>query len=180
MQGQEVKTVEKELNTARNSGEYSDTQPSFDVDRVAKELDNVFSKVYKDHLQKTEANKQQHLQALENISKNKISEFRAIILNDVLPNIKDALIAEIEKGREVIHLPDSREISISNTDHPKVSDVIKSLHMQKKAMLVGPAGTGKTYMIADIATKLELPFYKYSCSRDSSVHDLLGYKQPTS
>jgi MoxR-like ATPase len=31
-----------------------------------------------------------------------------------------------------------------------------------------------------IAERMKLPFYKYSCSRDSSVHDLIGYKQPTS
>lgn len=40
--------------------------------------------------------------------------------------------------------------------------------------------TGKTYMGASIAQKLNLQFRKYSCSRDSSVHDLLGYKQPRS
>lgn len=40
--------------------------------------------------------------------------------------------------------------------------------------------TGKTYMIGQVAERLKLPFYKYSCSRDSSVHDLLGYKQPKS
>lgn len=40
--------------------------------------------------------------------------------------------------------------------------------------------TGKTTMIGHVAERLKLPFYKYSCSRDSSVHDLLGYKQPKS
>ncbi len=40
--------------------------------------------------------------------------------------------------------------------------------------------TGKTTMIGHLAANLNLPFYKYSCSRDSSVHDLLGYKQPKS
>lgn len=46
--------------------------------------------------------------------------------------------------------------------------------------MVGPAGTGKTTIGSQIAEKMRLPFYKYSCSRDSSVFDLLGYKQPTS
>ena len=35
-------------------------------------------------------------------------------------------------------------------------------------------------MVGQVADRLKLPFYKYSCSRDSSVHDLLGYKQPKS
>ena len=35
-------------------------------------------------------------------------------------------------------------------------------------------------MAAQMASKLGLRFFKYSCSRDSSVHDLLGYKQPRS
>ena len=35
-------------------------------------------------------------------------------------------------------------------------------------------------MIEHMAERMNKPFYKYSCSRDSSVHDLIGYKQPAS
>jgi MoxR-like ATPase len=93
---------------------------------------------------------------------------------------KELFLAELRKGRTTIVLPSAIEINIAATDHPAMESVVKSLATHRKAMLVGPAGTGKTYMVADAATKLNLPFYKYSCSRDSSVHDLLGYKQPTS
>ena len=35
-------------------------------------------------------------------------------------------------------------------------------------------------MSEQFASKMNLPFYKYSASRDASVHDLIGYKQPRS
>lgn len=99
---------------------------------------------------------------------------------EVVTSIKDDLIAEINKGRTEIYINDVLTITTTHLDHPEYENVLQSLYIFKKSMLVGPAGTGKTYMIADMAIKMGLPFYKYSCSRDSSVHDLLGYKQPTS
>lgn len=149
--------------------------PKFDFERLATEIDGMFQSKLVEAKSKHDVITRGFNTALEsnfNTYKNKVHE--------IFPSIKDSLIAEIQRGHTTIVLPDHREIAITATDHPKLKDVILSLEMQRKAMLVGPAGTGKTYMIGQVADRLDLPFYKYSCSRDSSVHDLIGYKQPTS
>jgi len=167
-----------EVARAREEGKYSGA-PEFDVDRVAKELDGVFQSVLTGKIS-----------TLDNEAKVRVSKFEEELdvalkvygkeIQTIFPEIKQRLLDEVIKGRAVIVLPDSAEVAISHMDHPEMENVVKSLHLHNKAMLVGPAGTGKTTMIGHIAERKGLPFYKYSCSRDSSVHDLLGYKQPAS
>ena len=93
---------------------------------------------------------------------------------------KEDLLRELRSARTVINIPERASINVSHDDHPQFQEVLTTLLTFHKVMLVGKAGTGKTYMSEQFAERLELPFYKYSCSRDSSVHDLLGYKQPRS
>ena len=153
--------------------------PEFDYDRLAKEIDTIFQDKYKRASRNLEDTTSQILAKRD-------KEFEAIIkekknaVRNILSNIREELIAEVAKGRTTIVLPSTQEINITHTDHPKMEAVVQSLSLFNKAMLVGPAGTGKTYMTAQVAERMNLPFYKYSCSRDSSVHDLLGYKQPAS
>lgn len=153
--------------------------PEFDLDKLAREIDEVFQEKMDTAIDSLEGNS-------KIILNGSVTEISAIItkakdkLKGELTDLKQMILGEMSKGRSVINLPEGITITTGVLDHPKVEDVVKSLSQQRKAMLVGPAGTGKTYMIADIAKKLSLEFYKYSCSRDSSVHDLLGYKQPAS
>ena len=149
--------------------------PKFNKEKLAKEIDEMFQ----EKLKKTIETNKELLESSTNTTKYLVEKYKKEV-DAIFPDIKNALIAEIQRGHTTIILPSLAEIRIQEMDHPKVKDVIQSLHLQRKAMLVGPAGTGKTYMIADIAEHLKVPFYKYSCSRDSSVHDLLGYKQPRS
>ena len=149
--------------------------PDFNIGRLAKEIDEMFQKKLTETIKR-------HSTIADNaimISRKEMDEY----LRDVritFKNIREELLMEVSRGHTTVVLPSEQRVSIRDTDHPKMVDVIKSLSLHKKTMLVGPAGTGKTYMVASIAERLNLPFYKYSCSRDSSVHDLLGYKQPTS
>lgn len=149
--------------------------PTFDIGRLANDIDALFDK-------KLEEASKEH----SNISKQAITAANTFMSNymskvqTTFKDIREELLAEVSRGRTTIVLNQNTHIDIQHMDHPKMEDVIKSLHLNHKAMLVGPAGTGKTYMVAEIAQRLKLPFYKYSCSRDSSVHDLLGYKQPRS
>jgi len=149
--------------------------PVFDIKRVSEELNELFQ----ERLEASLSAQTESLSAFNNsvLSTYKMFEQR---IKDTLPDIVEGLKAEIQKGHITIVIPERGEFNVQSTDHPKMADVVMSLQVQRKAMLVGPAGTGKTYMVADIASRLKLPFYKYSCSRDSSVHDLLGYKQPAS
>lgn len=106
-------------------------------------------------------------------------EYRETI-SKVLSEAKDELINEISKGRTILNISDNVTMNIEESAHHQFEEVFRKLITHKKVMLVGKAGTGKTYMASQIAEKLGLNFYKYSCSRDSSVHDLMGYKQPRS
>lgn len=98
----------------------------------------------------------------------------------IFANIREELLESLNQGRSIFHLTPTRNISVAHGDHHQFEQIIETLLMYKKTLLVGKAGTGKTYMAEQFAGKMNLPFYKYSCSRDSSVHDLLGYKQPRS
>ena len=160
--------------------------PRFDINRLAKEIDSLFQKVLKKSTEEctvsvneTKSTCNELVSSAKIETQQLIKKYREEIAT-IFPNIKEELIKEIQKGRTILSFADNTVIPIQDTDHPKMKDVIVSLKMQKKVLLVGPAGTGKTYMVAEIAERLKLPFYKYSCSRDSSVHDLIGYKQPTS
>ena len=174
------------VNTSSNGLANKDclipTDPYFDIERVKKDLTEFLAS-------NVELTKQQQEKACEDILnflvneseniKKRVDTFKESV-ESVYSEMKDRLLEEVTRGRTVVNLADSRQIRIQDTDHPKLLDVVKSLNTHHKAMLVGPAGTGKSYMVAELAKRLELPFYKYSCSRDSSVHDLLGYKQPRS
>lgn len=154
--------------------------PEFDIERLAKEIDEVFQnkqeKSFKSFDSETNQIIKKREQELDRIVNQKKEAVR-----EVFSDIRGELLQEMQRGKSQIILErGGPSISIGHLDHPKMEDVIQSLYLTRKAMLVGPAGTGKTYMVQSIADRLELPFYKYSCSRDSSVHDLLGYKQPKS
>lgn len=158
-------------------------QPIFDIDRLAKEVDDLFQS-------KVSSKTEELLQYTGAVTEAQLGEFRSKVLDSledyqkevdqIFPGIKSRLLEEMQKGRTTIVMPDKTEITIEHMDHPVLEEVMQALIQQRKAMLVGPAGTGKTYMVGQVADRLKLPFYKYSCSRDSSVHDLLGYKQPKS
>ena len=149
--------------------------PKFDYSRLAKQINEHFQVRLNEATEKFDEKSKDFSDKTDKLISDLMGQ-----IGHIYGSIREDLIAEVAKGRETIILPDSQEISIMHLDHPEMANVIKSINLYKKVMLVGPAGTGKTYMVAEIANRLKLPFYKYSCSRDSSVHDLLGYKQPAS
>lgn len=158
------------------------TDPYFDIERVKKDLTEFLAgnvELSKEQQEKVCEDALNFLVGESEEIKKRVDKFKESV-EAVYSEMKDRLLEEVTRGRVVVNLTDTRQIRIQDTDHPKLLDVVKSLNTHHKAMLVGPAGTGKSYMVAELAKRLELPFYKYSCSRDSSVHDLLGYKQPRS
>lgn len=153
--------------------------PKFDLDRLAKEIDELFQNTLGDKtlLFDNEISKTMNEWRVE--METSIKEYNKAAKN-AAKNMRDKIMEGISKGRVTLVLPDQKEVVVEHMDHPKMEDVVSSMTMHGKVMMVGPAGTGKTYMVSEIADRLDIPFYKYSCSRDSSVHDLLGYKQPKS
>lgn len=154
----------------------------FDLERLASEIDQEFQKTHKKYTDSAVSIYESYSSLLKE-NKDLMAESFSKECKEVLSNIKDDLISEINKGRSVIQINQNNnkiEINVDHMAHPIYEDALKTLLLSKKLMLVGPAGTGKTYMVQEFAKSLNVPFYKYSCSRDSSVHDLLGYKQPAS
>ena len=154
----------------------------FDLERLASEIDQEFQKTHKKYTDSAGSIYESYSVLLKE-NKDLMADSFSKECKGVLSNIKDDLISEINKGRSVIQINQNNskiEINVDHMAHPIYEDALKTLLLSKKLMLVGPAGTGKTYMVQEFAKSLNVPFYKYSCSRDSSVHDLLGYKQPAS
>lgn len=180
----ELISTETEIVEATPIEETPSNIVEFDLDRLVREIDQTFQEKDKEHMSKylTELNKKSadKLTDFEKFLVNKLREHEASYAQ-IVRNYKQELLDEISRGRTLITISGTnQEIGVGHMDHPKMEDVIKTLVLNKRAMLVGPAGTGKTTIASQIAEKMRLPFYKYSCSRDSSVFDLLGYKQPTS
>lgn len=155
----------------------SDNKPQkveFDLPQLKKDVDKMFQ----EELKKSDNTWKENL--------NKYTEAYEKRVNIVLTNIKEQLIEQVVSRNNITINTVSGDstnqlvITTAHTDHPKTEDVLHSLMHTRKALLVGPTGTGKTTMIEKIADQLKIGFHKYSCSRDSSVHDLLGYKQPRS
>lgn len=159
------------------------TDFNFNFGRLVKEIDDLVqdrvktsSKTISDSAEKKNG---EILTKLTHTSEDSLSRYKQEA-QKVLENIREDLIAEVERGRSIIHVNNLITINVQHQDHHQFEEIMKTLLQLRKVMLIGKAGTGKTYMAAQFAERLNLPFYKYSASRDSSVHDLLGYKQPRS
>lgn len=153
----------------------SEAIPEFDLQRLSKEIDEMFA----ERLDESDAKYAEILGNLTTSTEQRIKDYKNQV-DLIFRDIKTSLLAEVARGHTTISMPGQVDVNIQHTDHPELVEVVKSLNLHHKAMLVGPAGTGKTYMVASLSERMNVPFYKYSCSRDSSVHDLIGYKQPRS
>lgn len=144
----------------------------FDLPQLKKDVDRMFQKELEKSNKSLTATVDKNVETYEKR------------VGVILARIKEDLIAQvISRNNITINTNDGNPpltLTTAHTDHPKTESVLHSLMHTRKALLVGPTGTGKTTMIEKIAAQLKIGFHKYSCSRDSSVHDLLGYKQPRS
>lgn len=117
--------------------------PTFDIDRLAKEIDGIFQEnlktTTKKHTEVAEEITSQALKSLQGGTEEKIEKYREEV-EAIFPSMKDRLLEEFHKGRTILVLPDKSEIKIEHMDHPVLEAVMQSLHYQRKAMLVGPAG----------------------------------------
>ena len=159
------------------------TEFNFNFGRLVKEVDNLVQSKTKESIKALDTNLSNTLTTLDESVEKAKDKFKKNYQEEskrVLESIREELIQTIEQGRTVISINNLTTINISHQDHHQFEDIMKTLLQLKKVMMIGKAGTGKTYMAAQFAERLNLPFYKYSASRDSSVHDLLGYKQPRS
>lgn len=163
--------MEREDNLPTTQSRSNVKEVKFDMEQLEKDVDKMFQ-------QELEKNSKE----FDSMVKRNMETYEKRV-NTVLSGIKEELIQRMASRNNItLNIANREPISITtgHTDHPKTETVLKSLALNKKAMLVGPTGTGKTTMVEKIAEQMKVRFEKYSCSRDSSVHDLLGYKQPRS
>ena len=107
-----------------------------DKSRVAEEINAGFQEVLTKVVKELDEKTSLIVTAKESYITKKISEMSG--------DLRSELLEEIRNGRTVINLSNTRSIAVGELDHPKMEDVVKSINMFKKTMLVGPAGTGKT------------------------------------
>lgn len=95
-----------------------------------------------------------------------------------------ALIAEEVKTLTIprlieIKMPKSGKVVPVGLQHYLFEKVLKLAQLRCNAMLVGPAGSGKTTMAHSIADALELDFSFISVGQQTTKTDLLGYMDAT-
>ena len=69
-----------------------------------------------------------------------------------------------------------KDVGLQHRDFEKV---LKTINARVNIALVGPAGSGKTTIVANVAEVLDLPFASQSVSAQSTVFDFFGYKSAT-
>mgnify|MGYP000255352114 FL=1 len=81
--------------------------------------------------------------------------------------------------------PERKEIVVTNPkgkstvmkdQHYLFEDVLMAISAKVNIALVGPAGSGKTTLVANIAKSLGLPFYSKSVSAQTGTHEFFGYQ----
>ena len=103
--------------------------------------------------------------------------------SDSAPITRGELTAWTEKVDQLeqdktIHLdaiqPDGSIEKIEGLLHKQFQTVLDCLHLGLNVMLVGPAGSGKSFMAEQLAAALSLPYYGISGNDETSTYDLYG------
>lgn len=94
------------------------------------------------------------------------------------------VVAYVDALREEFILHESKRLTISGplgnkeltgTRHMRFEQLLKTVSLGLAAMLVGPAGSGKTFASEQVAEALDLSFYAISVGSQTSKSDIIGY-----
>jgi energy-coupling factor transporter ATP-binding protein EcfA2 len=97
-------------------------------------------------------------------------QVRAIVADEV---------ARLAPRRVIIEAPQAVELAPGDHLHPMFGKVLRLVRAGLNVMLVGPAGSGKTTLAAQVAKAMQLPFSTNSCSAGMSESQLSGWLLPT-
>jgi hypothetical protein len=98
--------------------------------------------------------------------------------------ICDMVVAEMNQWMKTcpplkIVVNDLPEMEWGEITHPKLPDLVSLLKADMNVLLVGPAGSGKSYMAAQAAKALSIPFRGFvSCTNGTSESAFLGQLLP--
>ncbi len=100
------------------------------------------------------------------------------IASETTTTMMQEVVEEIKKRRApkeiVVVTPDQKKLEIG-VQHKQFETLLKLAQLRMNSFLVGPAGSGKTQAVENIAKALELPFYMVSVGLQTTKTDLLGY-----
>lgn len=93
----------------------------------------------------------------------------------------DQAIKEIEakQPRQIEVVKPSGEAKVISRQHYKFELILKCIEQRCNVALVGPAGSGKSQLVRNVAESLELKFYPVSFNSMSSKADVLGFVDAT-
>ena len=109
------------------------------------------------------------------------------ILRDELASVTRELDDKITAKLADVHVPVQLAVSLNNGDpititgaHPALDSILRYRVPAmgkggRPVMLVGPAGSGKTYLVKQVAKALDLPFGYQTLNPAMTVTALLGY-----
>lgn len=86
------------------------------------------------------------------------------------------LAPQTEPAQIVVTLADGEPLAVIDGAHYQAADLIRMIGAGVHALLVGPAGSGKTHACDQVAQALGLAFYPMSVGPQTSKTDLFGYR----
>lgn len=87
-----------------------------------------------------------------------------------------AAMEELKKARPIVVKRPNGKKSEVELAHEMTEQVLSYISGRIPLLLVGPAGSGKTYIAINVAKLLDLPYYSISVNEQTSKSDFLGYK----
>lgn len=82
---------------------------------------------------------------------------------------------EPNKTEVIVTRPDATKKNVG-TQHKDFKKILQVISAQVNLALVGPAGSGKTTAVRNVAEALSLPFYSKSVSAQTGTHEFFGYQ----
>tara|TARA_R110000803_G_scaffold149081_6_gene214531 strand:- start:5109 stop:6419 length:1311 start_codon:yes stop_codon:yes gene_type:complete len=184
----EFKMIQKRLKECvRKSGIKQTPKPvEIKTDIVEVEVKEEIKTPYiKTETPKVENNKQQ--QKTVKIERPKAVGLEAQ-LQDIVFNVLESDYTTQTLQNKMIELglePNRTEIVVKRLNgkekivgeqHYKFETILQCISAKVNIALVGPAGSGKTTAVRNVADSLELPFYSKSVSSQTGVHEFFGYQ----
>lgn len=104
-------------------------------------------------------------------------DLKSILNKDTINRaIHDKVLSEIEDVRRVkIEVETPKGTIPAGIQHEEFETLLNLVALRENVMLVGPAGSGKTYSASVVAKSLDIPFYSMSVGQQTSKVDFMGY-----